>query len=58
MPDYKEMYYRLFRASQEAIDLIMAAQKECEEIYIAGESWGEKRIFPFPAESFKEEEQE
>ncbi len=34
MPDYKEMYAKLFRASEQAIDLLIAAQRECEELYI------------------------
>lgn len=34
MPDYKEMYLRLFWASEQAMNLLMAAQRECEEFYI------------------------
>ena len=34
MPDYKEMYLKLFRASEEAVDLLIAAQRECEELYV------------------------
>jgi len=34
MPDYKEMYLKLFRASEEAVNLLIAAQRECEEIYM------------------------
>ena len=35
MPDYKEMYLKLFRASEEAVNVIIAAQRECEEMYVS-----------------------
>lgn len=35
MPDYKEMYYTLFRASEEAINVLIEAQRRCEELYIS-----------------------
>lgn len=38
MPDYKEMYlkpFQLFRASEEAVNVLIAAQRECEELYIS-----------------------
>lgn len=35
MPDYKEMYLTLIRASEEALDILIAAQRKCEEIYLA-----------------------
>ena len=35
MPDYKEMYLDLFRASEEALDILIAAQRRCEEMYLA-----------------------
>lgn len=38
MPDYKEMYLKLFRASEEATNVLIAAQRECEEMYISGEN--------------------
>lgn len=34
MPDYKEMYLHMVRESERAIDLIIAAQRKCEEMYI------------------------
>ena len=34
MPDYKEMYFALFRATEQAIQLLIAAQRKCEEAYI------------------------
>ena len=35
MPDYKEMYFKLFRASEQAINTLIEAQRECEELYIS-----------------------
>lgn len=37
MPDYKEMYLNMVRASEKAINILIAAQQECEEIYISDE---------------------
>lgn len=37
MADYKEMYLRLFRASEDAMDIIIKAQRECEELYMNDE---------------------
>ncbi len=34
-PDYKELYFKLFRASEQAIRLLIAAQQECEELYLS-----------------------
>lgn len=38
MPDYKEMYIKMFRASERALDIIIAAQQECEKLYAANSS--------------------
>jgi hypothetical protein len=35
MPNYKEMYLKLFRASEQAINTLIQAQQECEELYIS-----------------------
>lgn len=35
MPNYKEMYLKLFRASEQAINALIDAQRTCEELYIA-----------------------
>ena len=35
MPNYKEMYFSLFRATEKAISLLIAAQQECEELYLS-----------------------
>ena len=34
MPDYKEMYFKLFRATEKAMEILIDAQRECEEMYI------------------------
>lgn len=34
MPDYKEMYLTLFRATEQAINTLIAAQQSCEELYV------------------------
>ncbi len=34
-PDYKKMYLKLFRASEEAVNLLIQVQRECEELYIS-----------------------
>ena len=35
MPNYKEMYFSLFRATEKAISLLISAQQECEELYLS-----------------------
>lgn len=35
MPDYKKMYFKLFRATEQAMNLLITAQRECEELYIS-----------------------
>lgn len=35
MPDYKEMYLAMVRASEETINTLIAAQQKCEEMYLA-----------------------
>lgn len=37
MPDYKEMYLKMVRASEEAVNILIAAQRECEDMYISAE---------------------
>ena len=36
-PNYQEMYVTLFRAVTKAIELLQAAQIDCEELFIAAE---------------------
>lgn len=35
MPDYKEMYLTLFRATEDAVRTLIAAQCACEEAYLS-----------------------
>ena len=35
MADYKEMYLKMVRASEEAMRILIAAQQACEELYLA-----------------------
>ena len=37
MPDYKEMYLKLMRATEQAIRILIEAQQECEELYLTAE---------------------
>lgn len=37
MPDYKEMYVKLFQSQTKAISILQEAQKETEGIYIDAE---------------------
>lgn len=45
MPDYKKMYFTLFRATEQAINTLIEAQRECEELYIS-EPETELRVNP------------
>lgn len=47
MPDYKEMYLTLFRATEQAINTLIESQRECEEMYIS-EPETELRVIPLP----------
>ncbi len=35
MPDYKKMYLKLFRATEEAVNLLIDAQQACGELFIS-----------------------
>ena len=37
MPNYKEMYLKKFRAVEDAVNILIDAQRECEELYIKEE---------------------
>lgn len=34
-PDYKTLYFKLFRAVEDAIDVLITAQRDCEELYLS-----------------------
>ncbi|MGE4352869.1 MAG: hypothetical protein AB7D36_02135 [Oscillospiraceae bacterium] len=52
MPDYKEMYLKMFRASEEAANILITAQQECEEWYI-NRPEPELKVVPLPPEKKK-----
>lgn len=35
MENYNEMYLKMFRAAEQAINILTAAQRECEELYVS-----------------------
>ena len=35
MEDYQKMYYKMVQATESAINLLIAAQQECEELYVS-----------------------
>ena len=37
MADYKQMYMKLMKTTESAMDILIAAQRQCEEIYIETE---------------------
>ena len=41
MPDYKEMYLKMVRATEKAIRILIDAQCACEEMYISAEDFDE-----------------
>lgn len=52
MPNYKEMYFKMFRASEQAINILIKAGQECEELYVS--SPGPKvQIIELPSEKKK-----
>lgn len=47
MVDYKEMYKKMFQASEMAINILIRAQRECEEMYISAP---ESKLIPLNCE--------
>lgn len=56
MPDYKEMYLKMFRASEQAVNNLIAAQQECEEHYISSLE-SEFQVIPLSSENQKGDEE-
>ena len=52
MPDYKELYFNMFRASEQAVNVLITAQRECEELYISS-SEPDCKVIPLSAETDK-----
>ena len=44
MPDYKTMYYKLFNAVTDAVEILQQAQSEAEERYIESSEKDEHKI--------------
>ena len=53
MPDYKEMHLTLFRATEQAINTLIDAQRACEELYIGQP---EPDLIALPPEGHSSEE--
>lgn len=47
MTDFKEMYFRLFHGTEQAINMLIETQRNCEELYISP-SRPELTVFPLP----------
>ena len=47
MPDYKELYLTMVRASEQAIRILIEAQQECEERYVSDDD-APLILFPKP----------
>lgn len=47
MPDYKEMYLKLLRATEDAINILVEAQQACEDLYIS-QPEPELTLLPLP----------
>lgn len=49
MVDYKKLYLKMLNASEDAIQILIAAQRECEEIIISDEDIPpEQKIIQLP----------
>lgn len=35
--DYKAMYLKMMNAAEEAMEILIKAQRECEELYMSGD---------------------
>ena len=53
MPVYKEMYLKLFRTSEAAVNNLIAAQQECEQLYLSA-SEPELKVITLQEQSSRE----
>ena len=37
MADYKQMYLKLLNATENAMEMLIAAQRQCEELYLSAD---------------------
>lgn len=52
MTDYKELYLKMFRAAEQAANILIAAQRECEELYLTSPG-PELPLTPLPVDNPK-----
>ncbi|HWR22423.1 MAG TPA: hypothetical protein VN366_03010 [Feifaniaceae bacterium] len=57
MPDFKEMYLKMFQASEQAISILNAVQRECEELYVSSPE-PKLTMVPLPTENEKRMDKE
>lgn len=47
MSDYDKLYFKMVQASEQAINILITAQRECEELYISlSEATADTKIEP------------
>lgn len=47
MENYKQMFRTLFQAVEQTIDILIAAQQECEELYVSSAEH-QLNVIPLP----------
>lgn len=57
MPDFKEMCLKMFQASEQAISILIAVQRECEELYVCSPE-PKLTVVPLPTENEKRMDKE
>lgn len=58
MPDYREMYYILFREMTKAVSALQSAQRQTEELYIEDAAADNVTVIGLHQESGNEEEKQ
>ena len=53
MPDYQQVYLTMVRATEKALNILIEAQQECEELYLSAE---EARIDMLPVKRDSKED--
>lgn len=56
MPDYKDLYYKLFNSVTDAIESLKQAQLEAEELYITSSEKDEHKVVKLKIVKNKEEQ--
>ena len=55
MPNYKDMYYKMFNATTDAIEILKKAQLEAEEEYINSSEKEDKKIIELKSQPKKKQ---